>query len=153
MIKQKVRQGPLRQLDGQPSEVVPSIKIGGWRVVRKGRQLAGGAAPGELVAMAYSFPILSNQEILACLKELDVELQEQDLLKPSHDTLRAAYESMVILLVGVTREEMYTPDVEAGKLRHKPGLTALDRGANIFMYGVVKVRACVGVQLPANHSL
>ena len=47
------------------------------------------------------------------LRPYNAELQEQDLLKPSHDTLRAAYESMVTLLVGVTREEMYTPDLEA----------------------------------------
>lgn len=49
----------------------------------------------------YSFPILSNSEILACLRELDVRLDERDLLRPTHDALRAAYEDLLEILTGV----------------------------------------------------
>ena len=53
--------------------------------------------------MSYSFPILSNQEILACLSELDIQFTEQDILKPTHESVKQVYEPLVQLLVGVTR--------------------------------------------------
>ena len=51
----------------------------------------------------YSFPILTNAEILACLAELDIAATEDHLLKPTPETARAVYEPLVLLLVGVTR--------------------------------------------------
>jgi hypothetical protein len=51
----------------------------------------------------YSFPILTNAEILACLAELDIAATEDHLLKPTPETARAIYEPLVLLLVGVTR--------------------------------------------------
>ena len=63
------------------------------------------------MAPQYSFPILSNHEITACLGELGIPLEEQDLLKPHPDTLYRAYEEIVCLLRGQTREAMYAPNL------------------------------------------
>jgi len=54
-------------------------------------------------AMSYSFPLLSNGEILACLAELDIGLTDADLQKPTYESVRPAFEAIVMLLVGVTR--------------------------------------------------
>ena len=61
----------------------------------------------------YSFPILSNTEILACLRELDVPLSETDLLKPTHDGLRPAYETLIEIFFGTTMAELGAIDEEA----------------------------------------
>ena len=67
------------------------------------------------MAPSYSFPILSNHDIIACMRELDVELTEQDLLKPHPDTLYRAYMDLVCVLCGTSREEMYTPNLEVAE--------------------------------------
>ena len=74
------------------------------------------------MAPTYSFPILGNNEIIACLGELDVPLTEQDLLKPHPDTLYRAYEEIVTLLCGETRDEMYAPDLDAADVLEFPEL-------------------------------
>jgi kinetochore protein Nuf2 len=55
------------------------------------------------MASQYSFPLLTNAEILACLAELDIPACEDHLLKPTPDSARAVYEPLVLLLVGITR--------------------------------------------------
>ena len=67
------------------------------------------------MAPSYSFPILSNHDIIACMRELDVELTEQSLLKPHPDTLYRAYMDLVCVLCGTSREEMYTPNLEVAE--------------------------------------
>jgi kinetochore protein Nuf2 len=74
------------------------------------------------MAPQYSFPILSNHEITACLGELDIPLEEQDLLKPHPDTLYRAYEEIVCLLCGQTREAMYAPNLDAVDVLEFPEL-------------------------------
>ena len=74
---------------------------------------AHGERPAATMAPQYSFPILSNHEITACLGELGIPLEEQDLLKPHPDTLYRAYEEIVCLLCGQTREAMYAPNLDA----------------------------------------
>ena len=69
-----------------------------------------------------SFPILGNHEIIACLGELDIPLTEQDLLKPHSDTLYRAYEEMVVLLCGESREAMYAPELDAADVLEFPEL-------------------------------
>lgn len=51
----------------------------------------------------FSFPVLNNSEILACLAELDLTLTEAQLLKPTYETVRPVYESLVTMLMGITR--------------------------------------------------
>eukprot|EP00854_Cymbomonas_tetramitiformis_P018737 gene18737-22376_t len=53
--------------------------------------------------MSYSFPVLTNQEILLCLSELEIPATELDLQKPTFETAKQIYYSLVQLLVGVTR--------------------------------------------------
>lgn len=74
------------------------------------------------MAPTYSFPILGNHEIIACLGELDIPLTEQDLLKPHSDTLYRAYEEIVVLLCGETREAMYAPELDAVDVLEFPEL-------------------------------
>lgn len=74
------------------------------------------------MAPTYSFPILGNHEIIACLGELDIPLTEQDLLKPHTDTLYNAYEEMVVLLCGETRDTMYAPELDAVDVLEFPEL-------------------------------
>lgn len=62
--------------------------------------------------MSYSFPILSNDEIRSCLKELKIELNERDLLRPTHDSLRNVYEQCFELFLGITIESLEEPDEE-----------------------------------------
>ena len=63
---------------------------------------------------AYSFPILSNDEIRSCLKELKIDLSERDLLRPTHESLRHVYESAFELFfnVNLDEEEAFQPDPE-----------------------------------------
>ena len=74
------------------------------------------------MAPTYSFPILGNHEIISCLGELDIPLTEQDLLKPHPDTLYRAYEEMVVLLCGESREAMYAPELDAADVLEFPEL-------------------------------
>lgn len=50
---------------------------------------------------SYSFPILSQSEILACLNELEMEVEDAQLAKPNYDFVRALYENLVVLLVSL----------------------------------------------------
>lgn len=58
---------------------------------------------------SFSFPLLTADEILLCLKELQVPLQAKDLEKPSAATVRAVYETLCETCIGVSREELNTP--------------------------------------------
>ena len=51
----------------------------------------------------FSFPILSNQELLPCLKEMDLPLTAEQLAKPTFETMQKVYELLVTTLLGVTR--------------------------------------------------
>ena len=57
----------------------------------------------------YSFPLLSNGEILRCLSEMDVSCDEAALTKPSPDGSRVMFEQIVECLgcqwTAVKREE------------------------------------------------
>lgn len=51
----------------------------------------------------FSFPILSNTELLPCLKEMDLPLTAEQIAKPTFETLQKIYEVLVTTLLGVTR--------------------------------------------------
>lgn len=53
--------------------------------------------------MSYSFPVLKYTDIANALSQLSIGITEAELNKPSHDTIRPALESLVELLVGVSR--------------------------------------------------
>lgn len=55
------------------------------------------------MAGAYSFPVLKVGEIASALSQLGINVAEAELSKPTHETLRPALESLVELLVGVSK--------------------------------------------------
>ncbi|DBA85310.1 hypothetical protein WJX79_007297 [Trebouxia sp. C0005] len=57
----------------------------------------------------FSFPILSNQELLPCLKEMNLPLTAEQISKPTFEILQRIYEILVTTLLGVTREELQQP--------------------------------------------
>lgn len=97
------------------------------------------------MAPTYSFPILGNNEIIACLGELDIPLTEQDLLRPHPDTLYRAYEEIVCLLCGQTREAMYAPDLEAADVLEFPELYEDAIGNLKFQRQLFELMRCCGV--------
>ena len=99
----------------------------------------------DAMAPTYSFPILGNNEIIACLGELDIPLTEQDLLRPHPDTLYRAYEEIVCLLCGQTREAMYAPDLEAADVLEFPELYEDAIGNLKFLRQLFELMRCCGV--------
>lgn len=61
----------------------------------------------------YSFPILDDEEILACLRELEVDLDASELRKPTEEVMRRVYGGLVEILTGRTLEEIRRVDEEA----------------------------------------
>ncbi len=57
------------------------------------------------MVQAYSFPILDRREIVAYLLEsgIGLELEEQQLLKPTMEVIWPLYESLVHSLMGISR--------------------------------------------------
>ena len=99
----------------------------------------------ETMAPQYSFPILSNREITACLGELGIPLEEQDLLKPHPDTLYRAYEELVCLLCGRTRDALYVPDMDAADVLEFPELYEEAIGNMKFQRHLFELMECCGV--------
>ncbi|GBG26516.1 Kinetochore protein nuf2 [Hondaea fermentalgiana] len=62
---------------------------------------------------SFSFPLLVDEEILMCMEELQVSLSAKDLEKPNAGTVRAVYESLCEVCIGVTREELNSPNDDA----------------------------------------
>lgn len=62
-------------------------------------------AHSALLAMAqtFSFPILTDAELLPCLRDMELPLSAAGLAKPTPELVRPVYESLVTTLVGVTR--------------------------------------------------
>jgi len=55
---------------------------------------------------SFSFPMLSSEEILACMNELQISMEPQDLEKPSARSVRHVYEALCEVCIGVTKEEI-----------------------------------------------
>ena len=56
--------------------------------------------------MGYSYPILNHREILECLNEMGIAVTESELLKPTADSIRVIYESLVLLMYDISREQL-----------------------------------------------
>jgi len=59
----------------------------------------------------YSFPMLKSGEILQCMGELQIPLTEAELMAPEKNKgeIRRAFQHLVELCTGITREEMSQP--------------------------------------------
>lgn len=97
--------------------------------------------------MPYSFPLLERKEILKCLNELEIgiALTEPDIVKPTMDTIKPAYEIIVQSLVGVTREELQQPVFNAIDMLEFPELHEESIGALAFNRAVTKLMMAAGV--------
>ena len=50
-----------------------------------------------------TFPLLQDDELLACLEEMEVGLDPSQLQKPTYEVIKPMFEQLVVLLTGVTR--------------------------------------------------
>ena len=67
----------------------------------------------------YSFPILKNSELIACMPNLGIHMSESDLTSPEPEFVINVYETFVDLLAGVSKEELNQPQfVGLGELDH-----------------------------------
>mmetsp|Transcript_13300 Transcript_13300/g.17332 ORF Transcript_13300/g.17332 Transcript_13300/m.17332 type:complete len:412 (-) Transcript_13300:910-2145(-) len=64
----------------------------------------GGGGGGR--QQSFSFPMLSNDEILACMEELQISMDPKDLEKPSAVSVRHVYEALCEVCIGITKEEI-----------------------------------------------
>ncbi|KAK3239512.1 hypothetical protein CYMTET_50565 [Cymbomonas tetramitiformis] len=95
--------------------------------------------------MSYSFPVLTNQEILLCLSELEIPATELDLQKPTFETAKQIYYSLVQLLVGVTREELQQPVFEAVDALEFPALHEESIGTLAFNRALTDLVLSAGI--------
>ena len=65
----------------------------------------------------FSFPLLTNEEILTCLKELEFSISEEELRDPERHrvAIRVVLEQLMEMCVGVTREDLSTAKVSVGR--------------------------------------
>lgn len=83
-----------------------------------GRKSMGGTIHHRK-AEKYSFPLLKNDEIIQCLAELNVQLDEADLAKARPAQLRHIYELLLCDCLDMTKEELYQPKFSGlDALRH-----------------------------------
>ncbi|KAK9816471.1 hypothetical protein WJX72_000700 [[Myrmecia] bisecta] len=94
----------------------------------------------------YSFPILSDQELLPCLKEMELPCSAAQLAKPTYEVVRPLYESMVTTLMGITREELQQPVFQAIVALEFPELHDESIPAVAFTKNLGKLMAAAGVK-------
>lgn len=58
---------------------------------------------------AFSFPVLSAEEVRSCLHEMGITLEDGDLDKAKHEVVRNIYEQLIYECTGISKEELYTP--------------------------------------------
>lgn len=57
----------------------------------------------------YSFPILDAVDILECMKELKVDLSEEELNSPTPELITRVFESLLEVCMGIAKEELNQP--------------------------------------------
>jgi len=62
---------------------------------------------------AYSFPILSPDEIVKCLHELQITVAADDLKRPKANTIKSIYAALIEYSTGTTQEELSQPRASA----------------------------------------
>lgn len=73
------------------------------------RKSVGGSHSLKLKQEAFSFPLLKNHEIIECLAELNVSMDEADLAKARPAQLRHIYELLLCDCLDMSKEELYQP--------------------------------------------
>ncbi|KAK9843984.1 hypothetical protein WJX81_001035 [Elliptochloris bilobata] len=98
------------------------------------------------MAQTFSFPILSDAELLPCLKDMELPLNAAGLAKPTPELVRPVYESVVTTLVGVTREELQQPVFTAIDALEFPELHDESIPFMAFLKQLTKLMAAAGVR-------
>jgi hypothetical protein len=63
----------------------------------------------------YSFPLLSTDDVQGCLAELSISSTADEIEKPRAEHIRAVYECLVEICVGVPRDAMHQMDFNASR--------------------------------------
>ena len=71
---------------------------------------------------AYSWPTLDVDSIAECLRELNIALEPQELLKPTPEKVRLIYEVLLEFLTGVSKDDFEQPQLEAQDVLEWPDL-------------------------------
>ncbi|XP_024390098.1 uncharacterized protein [Physcomitrium patens] len=96
--------------------------------------------------MQFSFPVLERKEILSCLSaDAGITLEEQHLVKPSMETVWPVYESLVLNIMGITREELQQPAFHAIEKLEYPELHEESVGILASIRAISKLMAVTGV--------
>eukprot|EP01138_Halocafeteria_seosinensis_P014875 gb/GECG01015185.1/.p1 GENE.gb/GECG01015185.1/~~gb/GECG01015185.1/.p1 ORF type:complete len:485 (+),score=97.67 gb/GECG01015185.1/:1-1455(+) len=101
---------------------------------------------------SFSFPMLKNQEILACLSEININLDdnaEQKLLTAGGarpETLRRVYEVLVCECLDLTMEELYQPKFEGLDALKNPSLHDDSVATLHFIRSMNKLLTACGVK-------
>ncbi|CAK9210606.1 unnamed protein product [Sphagnum jensenii] len=100
------------------------------------------------MVQAYSFPILDRREIVAYLLEsgIGLELEEQQLLKPTMEVIWPLYESLVHSLMGISREELKQPAFHAVESLEYPELHEESVGCVASIRAIMKLMFAAGAQ-------
>lgn len=60
--------------------------------------------------VGFSYPILSERDIVQCLHELGLtKINSEQLQKPTYETVQYIFENLVVSLCGISREELQQP--------------------------------------------
>eukprot|EP00878_Enallax_costatus_P041971 GHUV01048912.1.p1 GENE.GHUV01048912.1~~GHUV01048912.1.p1 ORF type:complete len:449 (+),score=215.37 GHUV01048912.1:201-1547(+) len=94
----------------------------------------------------FSFPILENDELLPCMEEMEIPLTAAQLAKPTYDVVGPLFESVLISLTGVTREELNQPLFAAIDAFEYPELHDESIAARNFFRHLVKLMSACGVK-------
>ena len=73
-------------------------------------------------AKDFPFPILKMNDILQCMDDLNIPLNEQDITKPNPQQLQKIYESFLEIFKGVPKERFSQPRFELLDMLEYPEL-------------------------------
>ena len=81
------------------------MSFGGRQSFGRGR---GGPTPSrkKKKAPTYSFPILTGEDIVECMGELGIEMEEKDVTHPKQVAVQEVYTKLAEYCMGVTAEEL-----------------------------------------------
>ncbi|KAK9821512.1 hypothetical protein WJX74_005779 [Apatococcus lobatus] len=98
------------------------------------------------MASSFSFPILSDAELLPCLREMEMPVAAAQLAKPSAEFVRPIYETLVTNLTGLSREDLQQPVLAATDVLEFPELHEESIPAFAFSSSLARLVAAVGIK-------
>ncbi|MEW5310121.1 MAG: hypothetical protein WDW38_001949 [Sanguina aurantia] len=96
--------------------------------------------------MSFSFPILVDEDLLPCLADMEIPMDASALAKPTYEIVRPLFEHIVIMLTGVTREDLMQPVFTAMDAFEFPELHDESISANNFFRQLSKLLGASGVK-------